>query len=221
MKPKLIVMLTHNDQTIYNADEIFNECKDLPIECWGFKNVGISTEDMCKLLNDMKKAGKKTFLEVVTYTEDSCMKGAEFACRHNFDYLLGTVFYSSVWEYIKTKPIEYFPFVGNVTGSPSVLNGSIEDILNQALEFQNKNIPGIDLLAFRHEQQSPTRLSKDIVSNLNIKTIVAGSINSFERIEFIKELNPWGFTIGSALVTGNFVHGKSFRTNLEKVINIF
>ena len=42
----LIVMLTLNDKTVENAIECFQSCVDLPIEYWGFKNVGIPYEKM-------------------------------------------------------------------------------------------------------------------------------------------------------------------------------
>ena len=79
MKSKLIVMLTHNDQTVHNALEVFEACKDLPVECWGFKDVGLPVEEMKALVGAMKMAGKTTFLEVVTYTEAECMRGAKLA----------------------------------------------------------------------------------------------------------------------------------------------
>ena len=41
MLDKIIIMLTHNDKTVPNAIEIFEENKDLPIQYWGFKDVGI------------------------------------------------------------------------------------------------------------------------------------------------------------------------------------
>ena len=40
MESKIIIMLTHNDQTVKNALEVFDSCKDLPVDFWGFKDVG-------------------------------------------------------------------------------------------------------------------------------------------------------------------------------------
>ena len=220
MQPNLIVMLTHNDRTLKNAKNIFNECSDLPIACWGFKNVGLSENEMCALLDEMKKADKKTFLEVVTYSEAECLESAQFACEHGFDYLLGTLFYPSVWEYLKNKQIQYYPFVGNVSGSPSVLTGTIDEMIQQVNELQDVSVPGIDLLAYRYDGDAPKQLVKSIVSNSKLNTIVAGSIDSVDRIRTIKELQPWGFTIGSALVNQSFVNNAGFRKNLEKVIQI-
>ena len=78
---KLVVMLTYNDVTVKNAYEVFDECKDLPVENWGFKNVGLPKEEMKRLVSHMKAHGKTTYLEVVTYDEPSCMEAAKTATR--------------------------------------------------------------------------------------------------------------------------------------------
>jgi hypothetical protein len=36
MKTNLVIMLTHNDKTVKNAIEVFQSCKDLSINNWGF-----------------------------------------------------------------------------------------------------------------------------------------------------------------------------------------
>ena len=84
MKTKLIVMLTHHDKTVTNALETFESVKDLEVDCWGFKDVGIPRPQMEILLKALKDAGKETFLEVVTYSEEECMAGAKLAVDMGF-----------------------------------------------------------------------------------------------------------------------------------------
>ena len=48
----------------------------------------------------MKAAGKTTFLEVVTYSEEECMRGAKLGVECGFDWLLGSLFYDSVALYV-------------------------------------------------------------------------------------------------------------------------
>jgi hypothetical protein len=216
----LIVMLTHHDLTVKNALEIFEECRNLPVKYWGFKNVGIPEDEMLKLLAAMKEAGKKVLLEVVTYTEQSCMAGAKFACNHNFDYLLGTVFYPRVWDYLKGRNIQYFPFVGSVSGSPSVLRGSSESMIREADELHQRNIPGVNVLAYRYANGNPVHLAETIVKSAKSKTVIAGSIDSVERIKTVKSINPWGFTMGSALFAQKFVKEANVKQNLERVLTL-
>ena len=132
MKPEIIIMLTHHDVTVKDAGEIFEQCKDLPVKFWGFKNVGLPKDEMKKVAGAMKAAGKTTFLEVVTYDEASCLDGAQTAIDCGFDYLMGTVYYDSVAKLLKENGMAYLPFVGKVSGSPSILEGTNEEIIQNA-----------------------------------------------------------------------------------------
>jgi len=219
VEAKLIVMLTQNDKTVINANEVFDSCKDLPVECWGFKDVGLPENEMRTLLSNMKEAGKKTFLEVVSYTEEECMRGAELAVDMGFQYLMGTLFYDRVWDYLKDKPVKYMPFVGKVYGSPSILEGTAEEMINQGKALTEKGVFGFDILAYRH-QENPEQLARDFVKETPVPVVIAGSIGSYERIKKMSEINPWGFTMGSALFGQNFVKEGNVRSNLEKVIEI-
>ena len=219
MKSKLIIMLTHNDQTVKNALEVFESVKDLPVECWGFKDVGLPQPQMKELVSAMQAAGKKTFLEIVSYSEKACMEGAQLAVECGFDYLLGTLFFPSVWEYLKDKPIKYMPFVGKVSGSPSVLEGSCEEMLSEFKSFVDQGVYGCDLLAYRHVKDGEG-LARAFVAGSTAPTVIAGSVSSPERIKVMSEVNPWAFTMGSALFTSAFVREGSFRENLTKVIEI-
>ena len=220
MKEKLIVMLTHNDVTVKNAREVFEGCKDLPVQNWGFKDVGLDPEDMKELCQLMKACGKTTFLEVVTYSETECMRGAKLAVECGFDYLAGTIFYDSVMDYIKQHDLRYCPFVGQVSGSPSVLKGSVDDCVKQADEYMQKGVYGIDLLGYRYAEGDPEIFSAEIVNKCKLPVIMAGSINSPERIEVVRKMNPWTFTMGSALFEKDFVKDGTFRENLEKVVSL-
>lgn len=220
MEPRIIVMLTCNDRTVERSLEVFESCKDLPVEYWGFKDVGIPASAMRELHDAMKAAGKKTFLEVVTYTPESCLAGAKLAVDFGFDHLMGTILFPEVWEYLKDKPIRYLPFVGEVSGSPSVLDGSLAGMLSQAEAFEKAGIPGVDLLAYRWTGDDPEKLAKEFVAATPLQVVVAGSIASPERIAAIQYIRPWAFTMGSALFTMSFVPDGSFRENLEKVIEI-
>ena len=111
MNSQIIIMLTHNDRTVPNALEVFESCKDLPVKFWGFKDVGLPKDQMRQLIGAMKAAGKTTFLEVVSYSEEECMAGAKLAVEMGFDYLMGTVYHQSVFEYLATQKISFLPAI--------------------------------------------------------------------------------------------------------------
>ncbi len=214
----LIVMLTKNDVTVSNAKEVFLSCTDIPVNHWGFKDVGLPTDQMKDLVKTIKNSGKNTYLEVVTYTEAECIDGAKLAVDCDFDYLMGTTYFASVAEILKKSNTKYLPFCGKVWGSPSVLGDTVEDIVASAKLLQEKDVDGIDILAYRFTGDVKLLLSK-YFKEVSIPTIITGSIDTFEKIDYIKSINPWGFTMGSALFNQKFVQGANVHENLQSVYN--
>jgi len=199
----LIVMLTYNDQTVENALEVFEGCKNSAAEYWGFKDVGLPVDQMKKLVANMKSAGKKICLEVVRYTERECLESARLAIDCGFDFLMGTLYYKPVGQLLRNKAIQYMPFCGRVSGRPSVLEGSIPEIINEAKEISKNGVNGFDLLAYRYVGD-PEKLASEFVKEVSLPVVLAGSISSFARLDKIKEVGPWGFTIGSAFFEKKF-----------------
>lgn len=218
MKPELIVMLTLNDVTVENAQAVFEASADLPVTYWGFKNVGISVEATRSLLAAMKSHGKTTCLEVVTYDETSCLENARMAVDLGFDYLTGTLFYPSVAEFLMDKPIKYFPFFGDVGGSPVTLRGTQAQIVEDAQRLDGAGVHGLDLVAYRYADGEPVALAKAVVAATSLPVIIAGSISSPERLHIVAEIDPFAFTMGSALFEARFAPGADFRANLETVL---
>jgi hypothetical protein len=216
LKPELIVMLTHQDETVPNALELFDRTKDYPITHWGFKDVGLPPKEMQSVAAAMKAAGKTTLLEVVSLSEEDGLRGARLAVDSGFDILMGTVFYPSIGNYLKDKPIQYYPFPGHVHGHPSILDGTIDDIVAHACELESYGVHGLDLLTYRYTGNAPMLLSQ-VVQATHIPVVSAGSIASFERISEVWDAGAWGFTIGSAFFEKMFVPDGSFEQNLLAV----
>ena len=216
MKPELIVMLTHHDMTVKNALELFEECKDLPVKHWGFKDVGLPTEKMKALVRRMRQAGKTTYLEVVSLSEEEGLAGARLAVEAGFDILMGTVYFSSIHAYLKNKPLRYYPFPGEVYGHPSILGGTIDGIVEHAQSLQSKGVHGLDLLGYRYIGDARKLLQK-VVEGTSIPIVCAGSIAGVERIAEVWDARAWGFTIGSAFFDQKFAAGGSFKENIRVV----
>ena len=217
MGPHLITMLTYHDRTVPDALTVFDQCRDLPVGCWGFKDVGLPAREMKKLVTAMKDAGKTTFLEVVRYSKEECLASAELALECGFDYLAGTIFHPSVHAFLRGAPTSYFPFCGKVTGSPSVLDGSVSEIIDEATQIERLGVEGFDLLAYRYVGDGE-ELARQFIRAVKVPVIMAGSIDSFERLDTVRELKPWGFTIGSAFFDERFIPGAPFREQIQKVV---
>ena len=218
LKPQLIVMLTHHDLTVPNALQLFERTKGYPIVHWGFKDVGLPPEAMEGLVTAMKDAGKTTFLEVVSLSEEEGLRGAHLAVEYGFDILMGTVFFHSIGAYLKDKPVRYYPFPGHVHSHPSILDGTVEEIVSHARELETYGAHGLDLLTYRYTGDA-AHLLDQVVQATKIPIVSAGSIASFDRITEVWDCGAWGFTIGSAFFDGEFVPKGSFEENVLAVCN--
>jgi hypothetical protein len=216
MIPEFILMLTYNDETVKNALQLFNDCKDLPVDHWGFKDVGLPPKEMMELVTEMKKAKKKTYLEVVSLTEKEGLEGAVLAVEAGFDVLMGTVFFDSINDYLKDKPVKYYPFPGHIHSHPSILGGTLDEIVAHAQYLEEKGVGGLDLLTYRFTGNAPLLLKK-VVENSSLPIVSAGSIDTFERIAEVRDAGAWGFTIGSALFDKKFDPQGSFSSNIKSV----
>ena len=210
----LIVMLTHNDETVNNAHEIFEKCKNSDAKFWGFKEKSLPMEQMKNLYKYMKECGKTTFLEVVEYTEKEGLEGAKLALECGCDILMGTMFFDSINEFCKKNNLRYMPFVGNVTERPSILEGEIDEIIKEANEYLKKGVYGFDLLGYRYTGNA-VELNERFVLEVNAPVCIAGSVNGYERLDELKNINPWSFTIGSAFFENKF--DGSFEEQINKV----
>lgn len=214
--PKLIVMLTHNDHTVENASEIFESCKNSKAQYWGFKEKPLPISEMKSLFSRMKSCGKTTFLEVVEYDEESGLHGAKIAKECGCDILMGTVFFDSINQFCKENNMKYMPFVGQITNRPSILEGSIEDMISEAKEYLAKGVYGFDLLGYRYTGD-PVKLNNAFVQAIEAPVCLAGSVDSYERLDEDIEANPWAFTVGSAFFDEKF--GTDFHKQINNVCN--
>ncbi len=204
MGVRVIAMLTHNDKTIPDAQEVFEKNKQTKALCWGFKDIGIDVESSKQLVAKMKQAGKMTFLEPLVETEEECIAAAELAVLCKFEYLVGMAFYEKAADILKAGGVKYFPTCGKRAGLPRMLYGTVESIIADAKRILDYGVDGICLSVYRYKDGSPEDMAHEFVKQVNAPLIIAGGINNETRLDFVKALNPWGFTLGSALFTDDF-----------------
>lgn len=214
-KAQLVVMLTHQDRTVADAAALFEQCRDTGAAYWGFKEAGLPLPRMKALFQRMRDCGKKTALEVVAYTEAECLRGAQMAVDCGCDLLMGTVFSDAVNAFCRANRLRYMPFVGRVSGRPSVLEGSIDEMIRQANDYLQKGVFGIDLLGYRYTGDQAA-LIRRFVAEVNAPVCIAGSVNSCARLDEIRRAAPWAFTIGSAFFEKKF--GPDFAGQIDRVL---
>ena len=216
MKKELIAMLTWHDVTVKDAKEVFLSAKDAPTKHWGFKIEGTTPDSMKELAQCMKDNGKKVYIEMLAIDEPSCIEGAKLCVQCGVvDHVLGTVYYESVAKILHDANILYSPFVG--LAADTHLRGSIDSIVEKARDAENKDIFGINLSAFRYMDGDPKDLLRAIDKAVKKPFSIAGSVNSYDRLDFLKTLdNLYAFTIGGAFFEKKF--GDTFGEQIAKVV---
>ena len=199
-----IFMLTRNDRTVTDAASHVATALDAGIGHIGFKDVGLPFAALAELVARIRGGGAKVYLEVVSLDRDSELRSVQAAIDLGVDCLLGGTHADDVLPLIRNTGIRYYPFPGRITGHPSVLEGTQEEIVTSASTLATHDgVAGLDLLAYRATGDVPA-LIKAVCRAAAKPVIVAGSIDSPERIAAVKSAGAAGFTIGTAALDGRF-----------------
>lgn len=214
MALELITMLTWHDVTVPNAKEIFLSAKDAKGKNWGFKIEGTTPESMLDLATTMKNCGKRVYIEVLAVDEESCIKAAKQCVEAGVNHMLGTIYYDSVAKILSDANIAYSPWIG--LNDETRLAGSIESITQKAIENESLNVDGCALSAFRYIDGDPNELLEYLAPKLNKPFYICGSVNTFDRMEFLKHIpNLKAFTIGGAFFEKKF--GENHAEQINKI----
>lgn len=220
MSVKLIAMLTNHDKTVPDAVEVFENNKMTKTDCWGFKDIGIELSEAQKLVEKMKAEGKTTFMEPLVESEEECLAAAQFAIDCKFEYVIGMAFHESVAKKLMGTGIKYFPTCGRRAGIPRMLYGTHQEIIDDAKRILSYDgVEGICLSVYRYQDGDPEAMAMEFVNSIDKPMIVTGSISNDERLEFVKNMKPWGFTIGSALFDDSFGHFEHISDKIDAILN--
>jgi hypothetical protein len=132
------------------------------------------------------------------------------------DYLIGGTYIDATLPLIKNTKIKYFPYVGKIIDHPCKLRGSIQEIVSDTEKVKQRGIPGINLLAYRYNGDVEALIER--VSAVGLPMIVAGSIDSYERVRKMRDMDIWAFTIGGAIFDKKFVARGSLTENINAVL---
>lgn len=204
-------MLTRDDRTVGDCLAVADRIAPLVeqgLRHVGFKDVGVPVETLERLHARIKAMGAISYMEVVSTTPEACLTSARVAAELGVDCLLGGTQIDEVQAILSGKAIQYYPFPGFPQGHPTKLGGTAGDIAQHCRDFLDKKCAGADLLAFRATQADPlelVRVAKAVLGEAWL--IVAGSVNSPQRINDLARARADAFTIGTAAFDGSFAPG--------------
>jgi hypothetical protein len=215
---EFIFMLTRDDRTIADAREVYASIADTGVRHVGCKDLGLESDELAALMDDIRANGHTSYLEVVSETEEATLASARVAAEIGPDYLIGGTLIEPVQEIIAGTQIKFCPYVGQVIDHPCLLRGSIDEIASDAQSAQARGVDGINLLAYRYDQDVDA-LVEAVVGATSLPVIAAGSVDSAERIRALEQRGVWAFTIGTAALEGKLVPGAPLERQLEYILD--
>ena len=215
---EFIFMLTHHDATVPDALDVYERIRATRLRHAGFKDVGASPETLGELCRRMHADGRTVYLEVVSVSADDELRSIRAAREIGVDVVMGGTHVEAALPLLEGSGLRYYPFPGRIVGHPSILEGTIAEIAASAAEITSREgVHGLDLLAYRHvEPVEP--IIEAVVAASHGPVVVAGSIDSAERIAAVTRLGAWGFTIGGAIFENVLPAGPCLVDQIEWVL---
>ena len=214
-------MLTRDDRTVEDCLAVADDAIAVGLRHIGFKDIGATPATLRALNARLKDAGATTYMEVVSTTPDATLRSAAVAAEIGVDRLLGGTDCEAILRAIAGSGIAFYPFPGFPQGHPTRLGGTAAEIAAHCAAYRARGCAGVDLLAYRATTADPLDLVRAARRALGPAKglIVAGSVDSAERIAALRDAGADAFTIGSAVFNGAFSPRKgALRSQLEDVV---
>jgi hypothetical protein len=215
-----IFMLTRSDRTVPDAAAHVETALSAGVRHIGFKDVGLPFDQLDQLNRLIQKGGATSYLEVVSLDKESELRSVEAATKLGVNVLLGGTHAEDAMPLLQQCDIRYYPFPGRVAGHPSVLEGSIDEIVDSARSLASfGRVNGLDLLAYRSKVDVPGLIDA-VCKAVDKPVVVAGSVDSFEQIAAIRTAGASAFTVGTAALDGRFpAPEKSLHAQLVAILS--
>src|SRR5215213_1845972 len=214
---EFIFMLTRDDVTLPDARAVYASISETGVRHVGCKDVGLPTEELKALMDEIRANGHESWIEVVSETEEATLASARAAAEIRPDHLIGGTLIEPVQDILAGTGIRFWPYVGQIVGHPCLLRGSIEEIVADTERAAALGVDGINLLAYRYDGDVEA-LVRAVVAATDLPVICAGSVDSVERIRALDACGAWAFTIGTAALDGALVDGAPLSGQLQAAL---
>jgi hypothetical protein len=216
-----IFMLTRADQTVEDCLEVLDEILPLGLRAIGFKDVGVAPEVLRELVHRIHGAGATSYMEVVSTSEEACLRSARVAREIGVQRLLGGTNVRAMLDALEGAATAYYPFPGRPHDHPTRLGGSPIDVEAHCREFMAAGCAGCDLLAYRATEADPIELVRAARRGLGSQgyLVCAGSVRTRDHLRDLRDAGCDAFTIGSAAFSGEFSPRKgSLRSQIRDIL---
>lgn len=204
-----IFMLTRDDATVPDALGLVAAVRPLKLKHIGFKDVGAEPETLRRLTAAIRAAGAQVWMEIVSTARADELRSIALGRDLGVDFLMGGVAVEEGRRILKGAAAGYLPFAGRPAGRPTKLGGAPAEVEANCRNFAALGCAGVDILAYRATDADPLALIAACRRGFGGKgkVVVAGSINSAERVAAIRAAGADAFTIGTAALEGTYAPG--------------
>jgi hypothetical protein len=219
---EFIFMLTHEDSTVPDAEKVLREVSATGLRYVGFKDIGTTADLRRRLVDIAHDASLQVMIELVSPDAATERASLASAVATGADWILGGTQVDDGCAAVRGTAIKYCPFPGQIVGHPSVLEGSIDSISDEAKAHVDRpEVHGVDLLAYRHAGVDPLDLIAAVAARCGpAPVIVAGSIRTDDQIRAVAAAGAWGFTIGSAIFDELSADGVPVAKSVDRVLAV-
>ena len=196
-------MLTREDRTIPDPVAACTGLGGLGLEQVGFKDVGLAPSLLSDLVTAVHDLGAEASIELVGLEPADEARWAGRAAEAGVDAVLGGAHPQLVTRALAGAPVRYLPFVGEVSGHPTRLGGTVREIVESARRLADLGVQGLDLLAYRFDGDAPA-LAEAVAGATDLAVVAAGGISTDQQIVAMTHAGVWGFTMGTAVFDGAY-----------------
>jgi len=204
-----VFMLTRNDATVGEALALVEAIRPLGLRHIGFKDVGVEPDMLRALTRAIRQAGAEVWMEVVAVEREGQLRAFALARDLGVDWLMGGACPKEALAILAGSATRHLPFAGRPVGHPTALGGAASEVEAQCQKFAGMGCAGVDILAYRATEAEPLDLVAACRRGLpeGAKVVVAGSIDSAQRIAAIRAVGADAFTVGTAVLDGRYAPG--------------
>jgi hypothetical protein len=204
-----VFMLTRNDATVGNALDLVETARELGLRHIGFKDAGADAPMLRRLTQAIRAAGASPWMEVVATTREAELRAVALGRDLGVDLLMGGVHVEEALRILDGGATRYLPFAGKPSGHPTRLGGSAAEVEAQCRAFAAMGCAGVDILAYRATEAEPLDLVAACRRGFLDQgaVVVAGSVNSAERVAAVRAAGADAFTIGTAAIEASYAPG--------------
>ena len=203
-------MLTRNDTTVENALDLVEIARELGLRHIGFKDVGAEAPTLRRLTAAIRAAGASPWMEVVSTTREAELAlGRAWPRPRRRSCSWAACMSRRRLRILEGCATRYLPFAGKPSGHPTRLGGSAAEVEAQCRAFAAMGCAGVDILAYRATEAEPLDLVAACRRGFPDRgaVVVAGSVNSAERVNAVRAAGADAFTIGTAAIDASYAPG--------------